>query len=258
MRRSIVSVVLGVATGCAAHIHAADRVLFPEPLHLVREVSTDAGRNPETIDEYCSGNRIVRVNGTHVAITDYATREVREIDRSSGTFSIASFDEMARARAEIARAFSPPAVADDSVETTHLGLDRVRIRATGLSIELRLDEAITLSRDAFDALQGAAYPDAPRPEHHLMAEAARGGRGGRYEPVADAIVARHRLPVEQAIELEAAGERIRIASKVVRIIREPAPPELLLLRAGARQVEAHLVRFAREMQSLDRVTVPLQ
>lgn len=259
MRRSVAGVVLGVAMGCAAHMQAADSgVLFPEPLHFVREVTAEAPGDRTTIDEYCSDNRIVRVSGSRVTITDYARREVRELDRDTGTFSIASFEDLARALAGVARAVPAP-VADETIETTQLGPGRVRVRAARLSIELRLDDAITLSRDAFDALHGAAYPHDPRPAHRLIAHASRVERGRRLEPVADAAAPdRYRLPIEQIVELESAGERVRIVTKVASVVREPIPASLLLLPAGARQVEAHSIRLARELETLDRVVVPLQ
>lgn len=257
MRRSIASVVLGVAMGCAAHVQAANNgPLFPEPLHLVRELSSDPAEPAVTIDEYCAGDRIVRVQGSNVTVIDYATREVRELDRSAGTFSVASFEELARARAEVARSFPAPS-GESKIETTRVGSDRVRIQDEHLSIELRLDDAITLSRDAFDALLGAAYPNTPRPEHQFIATASRVERGGRFTPVADTAGDRLRLPIEQTIEAHAPGEQIRITTRIVKIAREPIPAELLLLPAGARQVEAHAIRFARELQGLDRVTVPL-
>lgn len=257
MRWPTGAIALLAATASAFSSSAGERpALFPEPLHLVREVTSDPADPAVTVDEYCAGDRIVRVQGSNVTVIDYATREVRELDRSAGTFSVVSFDELARARAEVARAFPAPA-AQSEVETSRLGSDRVRINSNELSIELHLDDAITLSRDGFDALLGAAYPNTPRPEHQFIAAASRVEREGRFTPVADAAAERLRLPIEQTVEARTPGERVRIATRVVKITRESVPAELLLLPAGARQVEAHIVRFARELQSLDRVTVPL-
>ncbi|HUP49909.1 MAG TPA: hypothetical protein VNA04_14070, partial [Thermoanaerobaculia bacterium] len=80
----------------------APAVLFPEPLHLVREIEDPISGTTVRIHEYCAGDRIVTVNGSLVVIADYGRQELTEVDRNAGTFSITSFADLARAGAAFA------------------------------------------------------------------------------------------------------------------------------------------------------------
>lgn len=245
------------AAALALTSSAAERaVLFPEPLHLVRQIAE--GSEESRVEQYCEGNRVVQLSGRRVTVTDYEKREVREIDRERGTISVVSFEDLARAQAALAETHSPLPVGQASPATAVLGDGHFRIDSPQLTLEVRLDGAVTLTPDAFDALAGAAYPYTPRPEHAALRKASRVDRAGRFTPATEEVSSRHRLPVEQRLELRAGGERLRVTSRVVAINRETVPRALLVAPAGARQIEHRLVQLARELQNLDRVTVPLQ
>ncbi len=76
----------------------AAEVLFPEPLHITREITDPISGSTVTVDEYCHGNRIGAVEGPRTAIVDYERGEITSIDRSRGTFSVTSFEAVASAQ----------------------------------------------------------------------------------------------------------------------------------------------------------------
>ena len=122
--------------------------LFPTPLHLVRRIDDPIARTSTTTDEYCYGDRIVTINGSRVAITDYAEQRLIEIDHQRVTYSITSFADIAKSR---------PAVPEAKT-----------------NVEVTVDRSVSLSREAVEALVGASYPNRHADEHdRILAAAAR-------------------------------------------------------------------------------------
>src|SRR5688500_2496689 len=96
MVRSICRVALLALCVSAWCVGAAPaRVLFPTNLHLTRQVQDPLSGKTVTIDEYCSGNRVVSVSGDKTVIADYDKQQLIEINRKEGTYSISRFDEVA-------------------------------------------------------------------------------------------------------------------------------------------------------------------
>ncbi len=220
-----------------ALLAAAEGPLFPLPLHLVRRVEDPIANKSAEIDEYCSGNRIITVDGYKTVIVDYERQEMREIDRARSEYSVARFDEIAAANA----ATRPPA-ARDRWSTTPLGVkasagrsaDAFEIAVSGpeaIKIEVKIDRELSLSRKAFDALAGAAYPNELTPQHEALARAAMRERA--VAAVAE-TAGSYGIPLEQTITFDVdAHTHLTIRNAIVSITNDLPPPEALASPAGA-------------------------
>ena len=230
---------------------AAD-VLFPRPLHIIRRVEDPVSNSTSTIHEYCAGDQIVTVNGDRVAIADYGRQTLTEIDRSAGTYSVTRFDELAKAQPNEPRlqlktnagAWKSTALGTKgarngrSLDTFTLTRDEDK-----MSIEVGVDRAMRLSRNAIEVLIGASYPNPRRNEHDAILGVARGN------PTA----ADYALPYEQNVTLDVEGSRITLRNSVLEVRNELAPTELLVIPPGARRVESPTTRYARELRELDQL-----
>ncbi|MCA1732951.1 MAG: hypothetical protein LC732_05045, partial [Acidobacteria bacterium] len=67
---------------------ANGQALFPQPLHLTREIADPVTGRTTLVEEYFSGNRAVSIAGDLTAVVDYAKGESVRIDRSQATFSV--------------------------------------------------------------------------------------------------------------------------------------------------------------------------
>ena len=222
------SVLLGVSGALSAQVA---EVLFPRPLHLVRKIDDPLAGAAITVDQYCAGNRIVTVRGQRVAIADYGKQELTEIDRAAGTYSVTSFDALAK--------IAPAARKTARVE-----------------VEVTVSERIALSRDALDVLIGAAYPNPRRAEHDAIVSAitAKGGLRARSSGSSAKAVSEYALPTEQVATFDAGGgETVTVREAVVHIGGDAVPAEVLLIPPGATRVESPRLRAARELRALDEL-----
>lgn len=243
------SALIGAAFAVAATASAA--ALFPEPLHIVRQSTDPISGITSTVHEYCSGDRIATVNGSLTVIADYARGEVTEIDRGRGTFSITSFEDIARA----AVSHGPQPVAKSMSEPRTLGL---RQSADGRQLEsyefsnaegyqqvvvtVSVDRKMHISAEAAEALTGAAFPNRRTFVHDAIMRAASGPQVA--------------LPSEHAISYEFAGEKLVFRSAIISIDRQLAPEEALMIPPGSRRVETRLTSVPRAMEELDRLPRP--
>ena len=224
--------------------------LFPKPLHLVRRVEDAVTRKAEAVDEYCYGNRIITVRGKRVSIADYAAQQLTTIDHEAGTYSVTRFDEIAQAASRLsaprAASGAPPKVI---AMGTKGGLDGYRIDGGAAKIDVTIDRRISLSRDAVEALLGAAYPNTRRPEHDALLQAAVGG-GGRIVAQSAGEV-QYGLPSEQTITYSMEGTSLTFRTAIVRTDADLVPQELLLIPPGATRVESRITRIGRELQDIE-------
>lgn len=193
-------------------------VLFPAPLHLTREVTDPLTGSKSVIEEYCHGNRVVSVSGSRTAIAEYDKGVVTTIDFASGTYSVATFDELAKAW----RTPQHPLAASPVMRVTP-------------------DRRYAVSREAAEVLLGIAYPSAPALQPEQLLSSLRGERGAMASP-------EYSLPSEQVVEL---GEGLELRNAVVRVGNELAPAEVLAIPPGARKVEASAVALQRMASELD-------
>ncbi|HXG59334.1 MAG TPA: hypothetical protein VNL91_09960 [Thermoanaerobaculia bacterium] len=236
--------------------------LFPRPLRLSRSIDDPLAKKAIAIEQYCSGNTIVTVSGARVVLADFAKQTLMEIDREAMTYSITPFEKIAAAQMRSPR--RPPrggAMPFDArwrrerlVSRTSADGRRLEVaafvRETGGEAqrhEIAVDRQIALSRAALEALIGAAHPNSATDEHDVIMHAARSD--GANDAAA--------LPVEQTSTYTIEGTSITVRNVVTSVRFEEPPQDLLLVPPGARLVESHLIRTARELEELDRIpTIP--
>jgi hypothetical protein len=198
--------------------------LFPTPLHVVRRIDDPISKTSTTLDEFCFGDRIVSVNGSRVAISDYAAQLLTEIDHASATYSVTRFDDIAKARPH----------ADP----------RGKARVT-----VTVNRSVALTRDAVEAIVGGAYPNHRDSRHEAILAAAAPVNNGRFATQSIESTA-FGLPTDTAIEFE---EGLTYHNVVIRFDHDLPPAQVMLIDPGATRVESRLTRMTREMQQLDRL-----
>ena len=271
-------VIIASVAVAALSAQAAETVLFPKPLHLVRRIEDPLAKGAATVHEYCAGNRIVTVSGSRVVVADYDKQELTEIDREAGTYSVTRFEEIARVQQDLQR--TPAAGAKSGVnaaakketwKTTPLGarssagrsVDSFELvhgeKAGRTTIQVGVDRHVTLTRGAVEVLIGAAFPNVRRDEHDALLAASAGTRGGRQAEANAAggdAAADYGLPVEQVFTFEADGARVDMRNTIVEVTSDLPPADLVVIPPGSRVVESKTVRLARELRELD--TLPAQ
>jgi hypothetical protein len=235
----------------------------------VRRIEDPIANTTVEVDEYCTGSKIITVNGSRTAIVDYERQEVLEIDRAAATYSVARFDEIARVRESVAKA-SMAEVRDatqsrDAWKTTPLGVtqsragriaDAFEISATApekIKVEVSVDRQVTLSRKALDAITGSGYPNRASDQQEAIARAcARASTGVRAMETA-AVTESYGLPLDQSITIEAdANTRVTVRNSIVRISSDLPPPEVLAIPAGAKLVESRAAQMQKSLKELEQ------
>lgn len=237
---------------------AGAAVLCPEPLHIVRRIEDPIAQTVVTIDEYCSASRIVSVSrdGSYTVIEDFASGELVEIDRVSGTFSTSGIDALASSRAAQSEAGqSAPQLRGMTGRMSAYGRGLEVFESADENtaikrrIEVAIDRHVALTRSALEALIGAAHPQAHGAIHDVILAAAAGSRA-----VAAASGANDRvygLPAEVIVASTADGETLIERNLVLSVDRRSVPPDALLVPPGSTRVESRLLRFAKEADALD-------
>jgi len=242
---------LGITALVCAAIAAsamAGEPLFPKPLHIVRRIDDPVAGKAITVHEYCAGSRIATVNGDRVAIVDYEAQRIVEIDRGAGTYSVTRFEEAAKAQPRAAGA----AKMQGALRMTKADMYEARFDSDA-KLEIGVDRRFELSRDAVEALIGAAYPSERHPEHDALLEAARGPRDRVASQSKDAQTEHYALPASQITTYSTEGREIVLKNTIVAVSNELAPADVLAIPPGARQVESRITRAARELQALDAI-----
>lgn len=246
---------------------AAPRTLFPEPLHITREVSLSSSAPKAIVDEYCYGNRVVSVSGKRTAIVDHEKGEMTVIDFGAATYSIAKFEELAAANGRIVSAKATTPSNDWHVEAR--GSNVVASRA-GETIEaerksdreshhirVTVDRQLMLTRGAVEALMGLSYPNARDATADVILGAMRAERSRIVtSSAASSDSAEYRLPLEYAVRSEVGGESIEARYVVIRVGTELPPPDKITIPAGAKRVDSDAVAARRSLEELDRLPLP--
>jgi hypothetical protein len=252
---------LMVFAALSAGVASGDEPLFPHPLHLTRVIEDPISRSEFSVDEYCVGSRVVTVRGERVFIADYQRQEMTEIDRSTSTYSITRFDEIARAAGSLAGSppsdaqaiGTSPAASSRGVRRGESGrdLEVFEITQQDERVEVAVDRSVTLTRAAFDVLTGAAFPHRPRRNHELIARVSRRTSGREVQTDSTADVATFGLPAEQITRWDFEGRTVTLRSVVTRVGTEQPSPELLSIPPGARQVESRYSAIHHLSEALD-------
>ena len=254
---SLVLVVLAVGPATAAEL------LFPEPLHLTREIQDPISGLTTVIEEYCLGNRIAAVAGARTTIVDYERGEVTTIDRASGTFTIESFETLAKASfpEQSAKKSVPWNITVVAPGSTSGGRVTDRFVATRqgegelAQIELALDRDVRVTRAGLEVLLGSAFPTSSAPALEII-DAVVGTGAVRVQSNMTGNSVRHPLPIEQRTTYAAGGETLVFSNRVVRVGSELAPSDLVAIPAGARRVESFTSARARMLRELDSLSIP--
>ena len=238
-------------------------VLFPEPLHIVRQIQDPIAGVTFTVDEYCHGNRIITVNGAVTVIVDYRVDEITEIDRNRGTFSITPFQDVARANADARASFVVNVGGDprslgtkqssdgreiESYEITSIETDQQIVVTVGV------DRKTALSPAAVEALVGATFPSRRSFVHTAIMRVAIPASEKRREQ--SSAIADAALPSEHSVAYEVAGEKLVYRSTAVRVDRQVAPEDVVIIPPGARRVETRLTAVPRAIEELDHPPRP--
>ncbi|HEX2060692.1 MAG TPA: hypothetical protein VHK90_08120 [Thermoanaerobaculia bacterium] len=279
-RGSFARLMAGAAMVVVSTSLLAAEVLFPQPLHITRKIEDPVSRTTTTVHEYCAGNQIVTVNGDKITIVDYAKQEMTEIDRADGTYSIARFDEIAKAmpvaapeqqkrgassNAEATAATrrwnarslgAKTGAAGRAIETFEVTPEEQQA-GTKVRMEVGVDTRVRLSRNAVEALIGASFPNPKRDEHEAILRASSGGRAERRvganatTTTNAAAEPDYALPVEQSLSVDFDGRTLTLRNTIIDVRNELPPDTLRQLPPGARQVESRAVRMVREAHDLE-------
>lgn len=252
---------------------APARVLFPSNLHLTRQVQDPLSGKTVTIDEYCSGNRVVSISGDKTVIADYDKQQITEINRKEGTYSISRFDEVATvtsseepAAASAARGIGSEGVKRDRWTATPRGVrgaagrsvDHFEFAENGdakRKVEVGIDRSVALSEEAVEVLIGAAYPNPRREEHEPLLRAAGTRDASRIAADSAGETSRdaaYGLPVTQAFTYSDSGSEVTFRTTVTRVGAEGPPSELMIIPPAAKRVESTAAAVRRELRELDQ------
>ncbi len=257
-----VSSVLALFAILASTSSASADVLFPEPLHLTREISDPIAGTSVVVEEYCHGNRIAAVHGARTTVVDYERGEITTIDRSRGTYSIESFEARAKTLPEqSAKLRTPWSVTPVSPGTTEGGRVTDRFLATRdgdreiVQIELALDRQVRLTEAGLEALLGSSWPSPSAPALEII-DAVLGTGSVQAKSNMTGNSVRRPLPIEQRTTYAAGGESLVFSNRVVRVGSELVPSDLVAIPAGARRVEDVGSMRAQMLRELDSLSIP--
>lgn len=242
---------------------AKGEALFPQPIHVTREVSDSLSGGTSRIEEYCFGNRSISIMNTRTVIADYDKSELTEIDRANGVYSVTPFEAVARAQAVPSgsqkkagdeRRFDlvdrgSRRIHDRRGQAFETTIEQDRGKAT---IDIVVDSEIEISREALAVVAGAAWPQPRIPEHEaVQAACERQHRTRGIEATSENRT--YSIPLEQTMSWELDGETVRRNNTVVRIGNELPPLALITIPPGARLVESKIVQRQKMLDDLDRL-----
>ena len=246
------------------------RVLFPTPLHITRELSNPIAETKTTVDEYAVGNRVISVSGRRTAIADFERSELTVIDFEQGTYSLTKFEQIAKLH-ERAGGRRPAATTNSVREnpwTVQQRGGRVVASRPGELIEaerknedgqaervrVTADQQLKVTRAAAEALLGFGYPNrrSEMNETVLSALQAKPQRGAATANSATEGDGEYHLPLEYSVAVEFDGATVETRNVVLRVGNELPPPDVLTIPPGAKLVESDLVATWRLLDELDR------
>jgi hypothetical protein len=237
--------------------------MFPQPIHITRDVSDSLSTGTTRIEEYCFGNRTISIVDTKTVIADYDKSQLTEIDRAKGVYSVTPFEAVARAQA-VPGAIRRTALGTRPFDFTDRGTQVIRGRrghAVETAVEMErgkatfyvvVDSQLDLSREALAVITGAAWPQARTAEYDVIEAASERPRPTRSIQ-ATAETQTYSIPLQQTITWELDGETVHRTNTVVRIANELPSPELIAIPPGARLVESRIVQLRKSMDDLDRL-----
>ncbi|HEX7708970.1 MAG TPA: hypothetical protein VF701_21115 [Thermoanaerobaculia bacterium] len=253
---------------CLPSFAFAAGALFPEPLHLTREISDPISGTTTVVDEYCHGNRIVSISGSRTAIVEHEKGTVTIIDFAAGTWSSATFEELARVRSSGNRVKRAPTARNEwrteprnqrTVASRSADTFEARRTDEGSTqiIHIAADRQIVLSRTAIEALLGVGHPNPSDPLSEAVIGALRETERRAVSNAASNTTDRlYRLPLEHVVRFETGGEVVETRNVVTRVGDELPPPDRLAIPQGAMRIEMPAIAAHRLLEELDRPAAP--
>jgi len=245
-RTAVTCVLLSLLASASAH---AATPLFPKAFHVVREINDSLTGHVTRVDEYYAGDQVITINGDKTAIADYAKQELTEIDRGKATYGTATFAQLAAA---LPAQTVKPAATKPVIERR--GQDRRAGRnvdvmtaddtSNALHAEIAVDHSIVLSKDAFEVVAGAAFPRNGGPAADLLRGAAQNPRS-RTSSESTTSGDTFAMPIEQTLRWSLHGQSVEATTRVITIDDQQPSPQLIVIPAGARRVEAKAIEAKR-------------
>jgi len=231
--------------------------LFPTPLHITRQLHDPISGTTTVLNEYGYGNRLISVRGSVTSIADYEKGVLTEIDREAGTYSVTTFDALAKATQK----FGPAATSSAQKPLRPLRTVGAKLTKGGRTadffegdidagadkqtLEIGVDRTVPVSKDALEVLLGSAYPGVRLRQHEAVLSAAS-QRTASSQPTAA-----YALPIEQIFRYEIDGQRLEYRNSVIRVSSDPPPADVASIPAGARLVVSRIVAVSRELDLID-------
>jgi hypothetical protein len=278
MKRLSLLALVALAAAGVSPVMAEMRLLFPQPLHLTREIDDPLAGRTFTVDEYCSGNRVVSISGDRTSITDYDKQEMVSIDRAAGTYSVVRFSDLVAADREIAQSAgaatsekkrAPWKATPMGVRSSRYGRSVMQFQferddaAGSHRVEVGVDRGVPLSREAVEVLVGAAFPNTRREEHEVLLRAAGAAEPSGVlatsessAPASNSAADVYGLPVTQLLTYSDGDAVVTLRSTVTRVGSEPPPPQSMIIPPGAKLVESRTLAMRRQLRELDLTPVP--
>lgn len=235
--------------------------LFPSPIHITRQVQDPISGTTNVINEYGYGNRLISTRAGVTSIADYEKGVLTQIDRDAGTYSVTSFDALAKAGrtfgvapASSPKSSRPPRSVGAKITKSGQTAEYFEVEVDSQTIEVAIDRTVLVSKDALEVLIGSAYPGTKRSDHEAVISAASSVRGASTP--SSAALEQYGLPVEQTVRYQIDGKQVEFRNNVIRVAAEPPPADLVSIPAGARLVVSRIVAVARELELLDQTLTP--
>src|SRR5581483_7714803 len=111
---------------------------------------------------------------------------------------------------------------------------------------------IVLSKDAFEVVAGAAFPRNGGAAADLLRGAAQNPRS-RMATESTASGDTYAMPIEQTLRWTVQGESVEVTTRVITLDDQQPAPQLIVIPAGARRIEAKAIeakRIAADSDSL--------
>ncbi len=123
-----------------------------------------------------------------------------------------------------------------------------------VAVQARVDRQLAVSRRAFDALMGAAFPNHPTEQQNAVARACARSRVVTAEATGEDS---YGIPLEQAITFESGSDKpLTVRTSIVSVTNDLPPPEVLAIPAGAKLIESRVSRMEKSLKELKDLPAP--
>lgn len=212
-------------------------------MHLHREITDGIAGTTQSVDEYFTGSRVISIRGTRTVIVDYSSEEITEIDRGASTYSITTFEEVAKSRNVVTAAADADDWTIDTSKANTLALHRA-----DEDVEVDFDPSTVVTSGAVEVLIGSRYPNSSSSLSRAIARSLRRDSGMRAAGVDDSGSS---LPLSITHRYRIAGASAEVRNRITRVDHDALPPAAAEILPGYRRIESRFVVTTRELRDLD-------